>query len=202
MSIRETLIDCSKGDNLRLYWRLFRWRGHTRRRPVRAVLTFFLNRMAHHHGGYIGNGAVFGGIPVLPHGLHGVYISRYARIGADCWIYQNVTLGAESPADRRPLLDRRGGCDRGQYQARQSCQDRRRRGGVFGCSRLCHCGSSAGPPDLSGVRTCRNSAKAGPGSNLTGRPCATMYLSCAHGSPAGVNSCPPSKPTPTATAPP
>lgn len=93
MSIREALIDCSKGDGLRLYWRLFRWREHTRQRSVRAVLTFFLNRMAHHHGGYIGNGAVFGGIPVLPHGLHGVYISRYARIGADCWIYQNVTIG-------------------------------------------------------------------------------------------------------------
>ena len=29
----------------------------------------------------------------LPHGLHGIYISRYARIGADCCIYQNVTIG-------------------------------------------------------------------------------------------------------------
>lgn len=29
----------------------------------------------------------------LPHGLHGVFISRYAKIGRDCWIYQNVTIG-------------------------------------------------------------------------------------------------------------
>ena len=98
MSIREALIDYSKGDNLRLYWQLFRWRERTRRKFSQDVLTFFLNRMAHHHGGYIGNGAVFRGNPVLPHGLHGVFISRYARIGSDCWIYQNVTIGAGSSA--------------------------------------------------------------------------------------------------------
>jgi len=57
------------------------------------VLTFLLNRMAHRHGGYIGRGAVFAGEPVLPHGLHGVFISRYAVIGAGCRIYQNVTIG-------------------------------------------------------------------------------------------------------------
>lgn len=49
--------------------------------------------MAHRHGGYIGNGAQIRGIPSLPHGLHGVYISRYASIGEGCRIYQNVTIG-------------------------------------------------------------------------------------------------------------
>lgn len=93
MSIRETLIDYSKGDDLRLFWQLFRWRENTERKPVRDVLSFFLNRIAHRHGGYVGNGAVFVGVPVLPHGLHGIYISRYARIGSDCWIYQNATIG-------------------------------------------------------------------------------------------------------------
>ena len=33
------------------------------------------------------------GVPSLPHGLHGVFISRYAVIGANCRIYQNVTIG-------------------------------------------------------------------------------------------------------------
>lgn len=93
MSVRGALTDYSKGDALGLFWRMFRWRERCGQKSVRAVLTFFLNRAAHRHGGYIGNGAVFGGVPVLPHGLHGVYISRYAKIGADCWIYQNVTIG-------------------------------------------------------------------------------------------------------------
>ena len=93
MSVRGYLVDYSKGDHLRCFWRLFAWRERTSNRVIKHVLTFFLNRMAHRHGGYIGNGAAFRGIPVLPHGLHGVYISRYASIGADCWIYQNVTIG-------------------------------------------------------------------------------------------------------------
>lgn len=93
MSLRERLSDWSKGDNLGLYWRLFRWRNRTGSRALQDILTLFLNRMARKHGGYIGRGAVFQGEPILPHGLHGVYISRYASVGADCWIYQNVTIG-------------------------------------------------------------------------------------------------------------
>ena len=51
------------------------------------------NRSARRHGGYVGPGAVILGEPLLPHGLHGVYISRFAAIGAGCRIYQNVTIG-------------------------------------------------------------------------------------------------------------
>lgn len=83
----------SKGDNLVLFWKLFSLRDRTKKRPLRQVLTFLLNRMAHRHGGYVGNGAVFQGVPTLPHGLHGIFISRYAKIGKNCWIYQNVTIG-------------------------------------------------------------------------------------------------------------
>lgn len=93
MSIREQVIDYSKGDHLRLFWRLFAWRSRTSSRRLRDIQTFFLHRMAHRHGGYIGKEATFHGKPLLPHGLHGVYISRYAEIGADCCIYQNVTIG-------------------------------------------------------------------------------------------------------------
>lgn len=35
----------------------------------------------------------FDGRPRLPHGLHGVFISRFARVGRDCCLYQNVTIG-------------------------------------------------------------------------------------------------------------
>ena len=93
MHVRERMIDYSKGDDLHGFWRLFRWRERVKSRFAQDVLTFFLNRMAHRHGGYIGIGAVISGIPSLPHGLHGIYISRYASIGANCLIYQNVTIG-------------------------------------------------------------------------------------------------------------
>lgn len=93
MSWRAALDCRSRGDGLTLFWRLFRWRERRARGPLRDALTFLLNRSARRHGGYVGSGAVLEGIPSLPHGLHGVYISRYARIGAGCRIYQNVTIG-------------------------------------------------------------------------------------------------------------
>ena len=93
MSLRESIIDWSKGDRLTGFWRLYRWRESCRAKFLRDILTFLLNRSARRHGGYVGSGAAFAGAPSLPHGLHGVYISRYARIGAGCRIYQNVTIG-------------------------------------------------------------------------------------------------------------
>lgn len=93
MSLRGLLIDLSYGNDLRRLWRLYRLRERAKTKWRRDVLTFLLNRSARRHGGYIGNGAQIDGIPILPHGLHGVYISRYARIGRDCRIYQNVTIG-------------------------------------------------------------------------------------------------------------
>ena len=102
MSVRGAVIDFAKGDFLPVYWKLFAWRGRVSSRPLQDVLSFFLYRMARGHGGYIGRDAVFHGVPVLPHGLHGVYISRYAEIGADCRIYQNVTIG--SVGDRAPRI--------------------------------------------------------------------------------------------------
>lgn len=90
---REEILAYSKGDNLRGFWFLFKLREQAGNRLVRDLLTFLCNRSAHRHGGYIGKGAKMDGIPSLPHGLHGIYISRYASIGSDCRIYQNVTIG-------------------------------------------------------------------------------------------------------------
>lgn len=96
MSIRELLVDWSKGDRLHHFWRLYRLRSRAKHKLARDFWTFLLNRSAQHHGGYVGPGAVILGPPLLPHGLHGIYISRYATIGADCRIYQNVTIGEVS----------------------------------------------------------------------------------------------------------
>jgi|GEM_PF-406251 len=93
MRIRERITDYSRGDNLRLFWRLFFMRSRARSAPVKYILTFCCSRLAHKHGGYVGVGANIEEIPSLPHGLHGIYISRYSSIGEGCRIYQNVTIG-------------------------------------------------------------------------------------------------------------
>lgn len=93
MNLREKLMDYSLGNHLRLYWRLFRLREQAGNSLLTDILTFLLNRIAHKRGGYIGRGAKIAAVPSLPHGLHGIYISRYAAIGSGCRIYQNVTIG-------------------------------------------------------------------------------------------------------------
>lgn len=92
--IRAAIIDFAKGDFLWFYWKLFAWYNRISYLPFQDILSFFLLRIAHKHGGYIGRNATFQSKPVLPHGLHGIYISRYAKIGKECHIYQNVTIGS------------------------------------------------------------------------------------------------------------
>ena len=91
--MRQWIVAYSRGDNLHIFWRLFAWRSRTKRKWLRDAQTLLLGRIAHRHGGYIGIETIVRGRPSLPHGLHGIYISRFASIGSDCRIYQNVTIG-------------------------------------------------------------------------------------------------------------
>ena len=93
MSIRRRIIEYSRGNSLTWFWRFYRWQKAAKHLFSRDVFTFFMSRSAQRHGGYVGPDTVFQDIPSLPHGLHGIFISRYAVIGKDCWIYQNVTIG-------------------------------------------------------------------------------------------------------------
>lgn len=93
MGLRERIVDYSRGDNLRCFWRLYRCQKRAKSRLARYIFTFMMSRWANRHGGYVGPGADIREIPSLPHGLHGIFISRYASIGANCRIYQNVTIG-------------------------------------------------------------------------------------------------------------
>lgn len=93
MSIRRKIIDYSRGNNLGHFWRLYHLQKKTDEGLLHDILTFMMSRSAHRLGGYIGPDAVIKGNLSLPHGLHGIFISRYAEVGENCLIYQNVTIG-------------------------------------------------------------------------------------------------------------
>ena len=93
MSIRRKIIDYSRGNNLGHFWRLYRLQKKTGEGILHDILTFLMSRYAYRHGGYIGPDTIIKGNLTLPHGLHGIFISRYAEIGENCLIYQNVTIG-------------------------------------------------------------------------------------------------------------
>ena len=53
-------------------------------------------------GTAVNAGATFLSKPILPHGLAGIFISHKAKIGRDCTILQNVTIG--SSKDKAPSI--------------------------------------------------------------------------------------------------
>lgn len=93
MSVRRWIIDYSRGNDLRCFWKLYQLQKKAGSGIWHDILTFMLSRSAHRHGGYIGPDTVIKGTCSFPHGLHGIFISRYAQIGENCCIYQNVTIG-------------------------------------------------------------------------------------------------------------
>lgn len=93
MSIRRKIIDYSRGINMEHFWKLYQRQQKAKKGLRHQILTFRMSRCAFRHGGYVGPDAVIKGMPEFPHGLQGVFISRYAVIGENCWIYQNVTIG-------------------------------------------------------------------------------------------------------------
>ena len=136
MSIRRKIIEYSRGSNLEHFWRLYRWQKQISSGFLHDVLTFLMSRCAYRHGGYIGPDAVIKGRPVLPHGLQGIFISRYASVGEGCRIYQNVTIGevnrkAPVVGNRRSLSHRCGGGAHRGYPYRRPGEDRSRRRGPY-----------------------------------------------------------------------
>ena len=81
-----------RGFNEDRFWRYYE-KSHSKNKLTRLLYSVLYMRMATKHGGYIGRETVFLGKPHFPHGLHGVHISRMAKIGKNATIFQNVTIG-------------------------------------------------------------------------------------------------------------
>lgn len=45
--------------------------------------------------------AIIEGKPELPHGIYGIFVSRGAKIGKGCIIYQQVTIGSNADKDSK-----------------------------------------------------------------------------------------------------
>ena len=53
-----------------------------------------MNRISRTYNCIIPNQAVINGVPITPHGLVGIFISKNAVIGKNVTIFQNVTIGS------------------------------------------------------------------------------------------------------------
>jgi len=81
------------------FWKVKSRINSTKLRAVKKlnmlVYYLYLNR----NGSYIGHTSDFSTIPVLPHGIKGIFISGGAKIGKDCVIFQQVTIGSNTIPD-------------------------------------------------------------------------------------------------------
>ena len=82
-----------RGFNTSKWYRIF-LKAKNSKGFKRDIYTAIYMRMASKNGGYVGRETIILGEPILPHGFHGIHISREAVIGNAVTIYQNVTIGA------------------------------------------------------------------------------------------------------------
>lgn len=67
-----------------------------RYRQLKRYYLFLYYLYLRHYGCYIGHSTTFANMPILPHGFHGVFIAGGVKIGSDCVIFHQVTIGANA----------------------------------------------------------------------------------------------------------
>lgn len=98
----ELLISSNAKFLLLLFWRNDFWRlkksCQQNLNRIKEIIYFsYLER----YGAWIGINSHFDSPPILPHGLFGIFISTNARIGKNCVIFQQVTIGSNNLSDSR-----------------------------------------------------------------------------------------------------
>lgn len=74
-----------------------------RRGPYRTLLETIYTRANQAKGSWISVDARFSGPPFFPHGAYGIFISGAARIGTNCVIFHQVTVGSNTLVDSQSL---------------------------------------------------------------------------------------------------
>ena len=86
-----------------IVWRLKEQCRKARWRPWRFLLVKLYETALWLGGGWISWESEFAGKPCLPHGISGVFVSRYARVGKNCVLFQQVTIGSNTLPDSSGL---------------------------------------------------------------------------------------------------
>lgn len=89
----KLLSNMARDFNEDKWWKYYKKAHSTKNGFTNLYYTYRYMKMASKCGGYIGRETIIKGKPSLPHGFHGVHISRRAVIGKDVTILQNVTIG-------------------------------------------------------------------------------------------------------------
>lgn len=77
-----------------LFFKIFFKLKNSKGKLLRPVYYFMYRFMLSYYGGYIHLDTQLKSPLILPHGLHGVFVSRFAQIGKNVTIFHQVTIGS------------------------------------------------------------------------------------------------------------
>ena len=106
MDVRETTVTfakrilCRDIDSERL-WRYREKAINSRSKLVRNINKSRYYRLMHSYNASIPLAASFAGRPQFPHKVYGIFISVGAKIGKNCVIFHQVTVGSNTLADSK-----------------------------------------------------------------------------------------------------
>ncbi len=84
-----------------ILWKLKDGCNKTRFKPLKKSLIFLYEVCQYFNGSWIPWDSHFEGTPCLPHGMQGIFISRAAKIGKNCVVFQQVTIGSNTLPDSK-----------------------------------------------------------------------------------------------------
>ena len=91
MKLHNYASDLARNFSLDKWWKMYE-NAQKSVGALKSYYTFRYMRTASKDGGYCGRTAVIKGKPIMPHGFHGIHITREAVIGENVTIFQNVTI--------------------------------------------------------------------------------------------------------------
>ena len=93
ISALKTLV--CRGESVDRYWSV-RCKARTAKKPWRYFYLLQHRRIMIHNASGIAVAADIADKPDFPHGLHGIFISSGAKLGKNCVLFHQVTIGSNT----------------------------------------------------------------------------------------------------------
>lgn len=83
------------------YWWFLRQKAFSKRCGIAFIAKLFYRILINKYNSFLPLSIDFADKPVFPHGIRGVFISSGAKIGANCVIFHQVTIGSNTLKDSK-----------------------------------------------------------------------------------------------------
>lgn len=95
------LTNQHKRESADYFWKIYEKAKNASNKNAKNLYGCILHNLFLQYGSNIPLETEFGGFPILPHGINGIFISRGAKIGEGCTIFHQVTIGSNMLKDSK-----------------------------------------------------------------------------------------------------